>query len=322
MISKDSIQSQISKVKKILEHLTQKKWLLATLIAGVIIFTTGLGVSLLYEPDTSDNDSTSEQSTGLGPLSATNVVESEEEVFEYDYEGLFITSQLQSEGFQTGLISSENNSELGFDYPITLSPEQEEALEIQFNEQSTTSLDELIPVATQRPITNRLVWPEYGVDAPLIYSSLFDLFIVENGLINFNSYVDNNPTDSPIQTKLTQGVVHLAYTPLPGEIGNSYIVGHSSNFSSVISDYNEVFAPLTRQTKPGEIFTIYDHHGRELRFRVFEAIEVRTEDVGIAYNEYPKDKRVVTLQGSILERVNGRLQPTKRWITRGELIRE
>jgi hypothetical protein len=58
-----------------------------------------------------------------------------------------------------------------------------------------------------------------------------------------------------------------------------------------------------------------------MKFKVFEAITIRAEDTEIAYKSFG-DRRVVTLQGSVLEIVNGFLQPTKRWLTRGELVLE
>jgi hypothetical protein len=62
--------------------------------------------------------------------------------------------------------------------------------------------------------------------------------------------------------------------PVPGEIGNSYIVGHSSNFSSVISPYNEVFKPLVYNSKINDRFYVWDQNGRKLIFRVYENIEL------------------------------------------------
>lgn len=43
---------------------------------------------------------------------------------------------------------------------------------------------------------------------------------------------------------LQNGVVHYPGTAIPGEIGTSYISGHSSNYSWAKGDYNKVFAKL------------------------------------------------------------------------------
>ena len=121
---------------------------------------------------------------------------------------------------------------------------------------------------------------------------------------------------------MVDGIVHIAFTADPGDIGNSYIVGHSSNFSSVKSDYNTIFKPIESVSKPGEEFILWDDCGRELKFKVFETLRIEEGDVNEAYKIYP-DKRVVTLQTSILTFVPGKgLTPTHRWLTRGELVME
>ncbi len=43
---------------------------------------------------------------------------------------------------------------------------------------------------------------------------------------------------------LKNGVVHYPGTALPGEIGNSYISGHSSNYTWAKGSYNQIFAKL------------------------------------------------------------------------------
>jgi sortase (surface protein transpeptidase) len=175
-----------------------------------------------------------------------------------------------------------------------------------------------------------LRYPEYNINAPLVYSKLSDFFESDDkGILKRDSKnqlipIVENPADIakgnyesvPIQRLLKNGVVHSAFTVEPGEIGNSYIVGHSSNFSTVQSAYNYIFKPIEKRSKVGEEFFIFDRDGRELRFRVFEVLEIQAEDVGAAYKNFG-DKRVVTLQTSILD---ANFQPTKRWLTRGELV--
>ena len=131
-------------------------------------------------------------------------------------------------------------------------------------------------------------------------------------------------TQIPIQIKLRDGVVHLTeevhpYSVMPGEIGNSYIVGHSSNYSWVKSNYNEIFKPLEKRTQVGEEFIIYDKYGRELKFKVFETILIEETDTATAFKLF-EGRRVVTLQTSVLTWRGGVLIPTHRWLTRGELV--
>lgn len=73
--------------------------------------------------------------------------------------------------------------------------------------------------------------PTLGIDTPIIYST--------------------SEHEANIQKDLERGVVHLGNTAKPGEIGNVYIVGHSSNFKNAKGYYNEVFKNLPK-IKPGD----------------------------------------------------------------------
>jgi Sortase domain len=185
------------------------------------------------------------------------------------------------------------------------------------------SLEEIVKKPEQGIKTSFLSYPKYRVQVPIQYGDFNDLFQKRpEGGFNFNGeLVDQNPIEAPIQQKLRDGIVHLGYTVQPGEIGNSYIVGHSSNFGSVKSDYNSIFKPLESKTEKGEDFLIYDKSGRELKFCVFEALKIAEADIETAYKEFPGE-RVVTLQTSILGWKDGQLQATHRWLTRGKLCNE
>jgi len=56
--------------------------------------------------------------------------------------------------------------------------------------------------------------------------------------------VSNNEND--VSKNLKNGLIHIAGTSLPGERGNIFITGHSSNFPWVRSYYNSVFALLNK----------------------------------------------------------------------------
>jgi LPXTG-site transpeptidase (sortase) family protein len=57
------------------------------------------------------------------------------------------------------------------------------------------------------------------------------------------------------ETDLPNGLVHYPGTPLPGEIGTSYISGHSSNYVWIKGKYNNVFENLNK-LKKYDSFTI------------------------------------------------------------------
>jgi hypothetical protein len=201
----------------------------------------------------------------------------------------------------------------------------------QIEKSKKAPLNDLVPIPENPQLVNFLRYPKYNINVPVQYAGLKDLFETNDkgeflkdkngGYIPFEENVARDgPLGVPIQRLLVDGIVHIPFTPQPGEIGNSYIVGHSSNYSSVNSKYNYIFKPLEQISQPGEEFYVYDKNGRELKFNVFETKAILEKDVSEAYKDFG-DRRVVTLQCSILEFVPGQgLQPTKRWLTRGELV--
>ena len=181
-------------------------------------------------------------------------------------------------------------------------------------------LRDLVPVPAKPEKKNIVSYPQYSVEAPIVYTNMEDRFAKNpDGTLNYNQIIGGDDVNSTIQKKLNDGPVMLAMSPQPGEIGNSYISGHTSNYNYIDSQYKTVFKPLERATKVGEKFYVYDCEGRKLAFTVFESKEIDQGDADQAWKDY-SDKRVVTLQGSILvTRADGKVYPDKRWITRGEL---
>ncbi len=74
-----------------------------------------------------------------------------------------------------------------------------------------------------------------GVDAPIIW---------------------NVPEDQ-VDAKLLEGVVHYGGTVLPGQIGNVFLIGHSSYYSWASSPYKDVFALLEKIEVGDEIYIQY-----------------------------------------------------------------
>jgi hypothetical protein len=228
-----------------------------------------------------------------------------------------LTNQLKQRGVNMGFINTANILRLKQQLPLELKSDSKADKNALVKH---ATLDFIKPIPENATQKNLLVWDEYNIKVPINYASFQELFQAnENGLVDFDKMVNNDPIDSPVQTLLTKGIVHLPISPLPGEVGNSYIIGHSSNYSSVKSDYNFVFAPLVEKTKNDQVFHIFDYAGRDLTFKVIESVAVKEADVLEAYKNFG-DRRVVTLQGSILETVNGKSLPTKRWLTRAELV--
>ncbi len=237
-----------------------------------------------------------------------------------DLAGNQLTDQLLRNGYNMGFIFSQPLLDLGMKLPV-----KSDSRDINTQILQPKPLDDIVarpadPAKAEK--RNLLEYPKYNITAPIKYASFEDLFDANaDGTIKFDSDPGkkNDGLETPVQIKLKDGIVHTAFSAMPGEVGNSYIVGHTSNFDSVKSDYNKIFKPLESTSQPGEEFYIWDNYGRKLKFVVFDAVAIKEADVETAYKNFG-DKRVVTLQGSILETVNGYLQPTKRWLTRGELV--
>ncbi|MEI6728649.1 MAG: sortase [bacterium] len=241
-----------------------------------------------------------------------------------DAEGEELTYQLSLIGLRMGYISSQSMLQRGLDLPLK-KPYALTKDDYRFT--GIKKLDQIIQAPQIPEKKSWLSYPSLGIEVPIVYSSLEDLFQTnQDGSLNFTKPIEEsrsalnngNYESTTYQQKLTQGVLHLAYSPTPGELGNSYIVGHSSNYTNVQSNYNEIFAPMVQKSQPGDKFTIYDNEGRKLNFKVFEALPVGQKEVNVAYKSYD-DRRVVTLQASILTKVGNSWQPTQRWLTRGEL---
>lgn len=256
---------------------------------------------------------------------AETIVVDGEKITIYDKTGKIITEILKRDaGLDLGFIFSQPYVDLGS--PIHISAKELQDFEDrlannQVVDDRPVPLDELIPPSSgNSQFRNLLIYDKYKIRVPILYTVFEDLFESNpDGSINFTQPKDTSDINSPVQKKLEGGIVHLAYTPMPGEIGNSYIVGHSSNYSFIKSPYNSVFKPIEQRSQPGEEFVIYDRYGRELKFRVFEALKIEDRDTAKAYEKFP-DRRVVTLQTSILGIRNGRWEATHRWLTRGELV--
>jgi len=77
--------------------------------------------------------------------------------------------------------------------------------------------------------------------------------------INVETPISWDTEESDILTKLKDGVAQYKDTSKPGEGGNVFIVGHSSNYSWIKSDYNSIFALLDKLIR-GDKVVIYKNN--------------------------------------------------------------
>jgi len=117
--------------------------------------------------------------------------------------------------------------------------------------------------------------PTLNISAPIIYSRA--------------------TKESDIQTQLTLGIVHLSGTADPGDVGNAFIVGHSSNYKNALGNFNEVFKALPN-IQVGDTITVI-HNGKTLDFVVYETRVVEPTELWVE-SQATDGMRVLTLQTS------------------------
>jgi hypothetical protein len=86
------------------------------------------------------------------------------------------------------------------------------------------------------PYENRIIIPRIGKNIPLV-----DV-VIDHGA-SFETMHE------VFMEELRKGVVRYPGTAEPGEVGNTFIFGHSSNFPWVKSEYNDVFALIDQLKK-------------------------------------------------------------------------
>ena len=109
------------------------------------------------------------------------------------------------------------------------------------------------------PSGDYLVIPKINVNAPIVFTQSIDEQSIQNGL--------------------QSGVVHYANTANPGEVGNSFITGHSSNYWWNKGSYNYVFANLGRMSV-GDQAKIY-YNGNKYLYQVTGVKIVPPTDVSV-----------------------------------------
>lgn len=198
-------------------------------------------------------------------------------------------------------------------------------------------LNDIIRAPANPERKNFIDFPKFNIKAPILYTAPSDVYYTNSdGTVDYNRPILDDPnaaargnyTSTPLLRMLVDGVIHMGGipgVPMPGELGNAYIAGHSSNYSSVQSPYNEVFAPLVDRVQAGDEFYVYDQQGRKLTFRIFGTDTIHFQDnPELAYKrddpEYA-NRRIMTLQTCKSEWIPGQgWQPTLRYLVRAELV--
>lgn len=87
----------------------------------------------------------------------------------------------------------------------------------------------------------------------------------------------NNPADTA--KALESGVIHIAGTAHPGEVGNVFITGHSSNYLWAPGDYKTVFAVLNETVIGDKIIIRYQ--GKYFSYKVSKSFVVKPTEISV-----------------------------------------
>jgi LPXTG-site transpeptidase (sortase) family protein len=109
------------------------------------------------------------------------------------------------------------------------------------------------------PSGSHILIPKIGVSAPIVFSPSAD-----------------EPT---IQKYLQSGIVHYPGTANPGEVGNAFLTGHSSNFWWIKGNYNYIFVNLDKLVS-GDQAIIY-HSGNKYVYTVTTKSIVLPEETSV-----------------------------------------
>lgn len=97
--------------------------------------------------------------------------------------------------------------------------------------------------------------------------------------INVTAPIIWNVSQEQILTELKKGVAHYQGSALPGQVGNVFITGHSSNYWWDKGNYNHIFALLDKLVVGDEVYLIYNQV--IYKYQVTSAIVVTPTDVSV-----------------------------------------
>lgn len=136
------------------------------------------------------------------------------------------------------------------------------------------------PVERPKPLASDTadhLWiPDRSIDTPVVYVEEAD--------------------EKIFQEELANGVVHYPGTALPGEPGNPYIFGHSSDYRWKPGNYKQVFKPLV-DIPVGTVIRITNHAGELFVYKVIETKIVGPKDTSVL-DQRNYEKTLLTLQTS------------------------
>jgi LPXTG-site transpeptidase (sortase) family protein len=122
-----------------------------------------------------------------------------------------------------------------------------------------TEVDGLGITSEVIPADNRLVIPKIAVNAPLLFPATTE--------------------PDELLEELEHGVIHYPGTSMPGQEGNAFVTGHSSNYAWSRGNYKSVFALLDQLDIGDEIVVFFEKH--KYVYRVSEHRTVAASDTSV-----------------------------------------
>lgn len=141
------------------------------------------------------------------------------------------------------------------------------------------------------PYENRIIIPRLGKNIPLVD-------------VEHDSDAKFGEMQDVFMEELKKWVVRYPGTARPGEVGNAFIFGHSSNYPWIKSEYNDVFALLDTLITGDEIIVYYGQH--KYTYRVTDRATVKPGDTKVLASRDPNKKEISLMTcwpvGTALER--------------------
>ncbi len=141
------------------------------------------------------------------------------------------------------------------------------------------------------PYENRIIIPKLWKNIPLVD-------------VDHNANAKYGEMHNIFMEELKKWVVRYPGTARPGEVGNTFIFGHSSNYPWVVSEYNDVFALLNTLVTGDDIIVYYDQ--KKYTYRVTDRATVDPGDTEVLSARDPKKKEISIMTcwpvGTTLER--------------------
>lgn len=151
------------------------------------------------------------------------------------------------------------------------------------------------------PQENRIIIPKLGKNIPLVD-------------VDHDEGTPFTEMHKIFMKELKKGIVRYPGTAKPGEVGNAFIFGHSSNYYWEEGDYNTVFATLDRLEKGDEIIVYYNQ--KKFIYRVTDESVVKPGDTNALNARDPNKKEISLMTCWPVGTTNERL------IVFGELVEE